>query len=285
MADGIYVDVSVGSKFSPMEDLPGDLSSNWRDPLLPFDSLNTEGSVGPCFLLKLPLEVRRTIYRYIAVSRLDCHSHPRLWRPLGVDGSIHRIGYFDRDTVIPLMQTSHQIHDEVASVLYGENTFSFHISGLAEGPIRFFEWCPPRYIRLLRKVYIRTGYNVDTYGFRSQSRFMENSPIEQQSPAQKQIRTARDLAMSVKLMKQAWPAKYKVLINSRATVAYPADELLEILRQQSAINWPASGFHLWKMFVTEVDADLPRIEFKRIEWGGPTVKNLRPDGTREVIPE
>ena len=224
----------------------------------------------PFDLLSLPIEVRKDIYRYIAVSRIDCRSHPRLWRPLGVDGGIHRIGYFDRDTVIPLLLTSHQVHDEVATIIYGENTFAFHISGLAEGPIWFLEWLSPKYIRLLRKVYIRTGYRVDTYGL-----FLE-APS---TPAPK-IRAIHDLAVSVSLMKQAWPKKYEVFINKHATVAYPADEDAKFLNSRSAHDWPASSYHLWKMFVTDPDTKLPRIEFKRIEWGGPTVQNMRPDGTR-----
>ncbi|KAL6722078.1 hypothetical protein ACLMJK_001183 [Lecanora helva] len=216
-------------------------------------------------------------------TRLDCRSHPRLWRPLGVDGGIHRIGYFDRDTVIPLLQTSQQIHDETAAILYGENTFAFHISGLAEGPIWFLEWLPPKYIRLLRKVYIRTGYHVDTYGFRPDALDAQHA-IRQPKTFSSKMRQAHDLAVSVALMKQAWPKKYRVHINKHDTVAYAADEDAKFLSSRGAHEWPVSSYHLWKMFVTDADAALPGIEFKRIEWGGPTVKNLRPDGTRITDP-
>ena len=229
-----------------------------------------EFSDQPFDFLNLPIEIRRRIYRQIAISRIDCRSHPRLWRPLGVDGGVHRIGYFDRDTVIPLLLTSHQIHDEAAAIVYGENTFAFHISGLAEGPIWFLEWLPPKYIRLLRKVYIRTGYRVDTYGFRA------DGPIVPLT----QTKMSYELAASVSLMRQAWPKRYKVTINKDATVAYPADEDANFRNIRNAHDWPASSYHLWKMFVTDSDAELPRIEFKRIEWGGPTVQNMRPDRTR-----
>lgn len=57
----------------------------------------------------LPLELRAKIYRHILISRLDCGSHPRLWRPVGVDGGILRIGYFERDTVIPLLLVCRQM--------------------------------------------------------------------------------------------------------------------------------------------------------------------------------
>lgn len=229
------------------------------------------------------MEIRKQIYRYIAISGLDCYSHPRLWRPLGVDGGIHRIGYFDRDTVIPLLLTSHQIHDEVASVLYGENTFAFHISGLAEGPIWFLEWLAPRYVSLLRKVYIRTGYHVDTYGFRPDAPSSNHTFVEP-APEVVQYRASRDLAVSAALIKQAWPSKYNVVVNKRATVAYSADQVTDLLEKHNANDWPASSYHLWKMFVIDPGVGLPRIEFKRIEWGSACVKNLRADGTRATLP-
>lgn len=220
----------------------------------------------PCHIFRLPVELRNNIYRCIVISRLDCCSHPHLWRPLGVDGGISRIGYFDRDTVIPLLLTSRQNHDEAASVLYGENTFTFHISGLAEGPISFLRWLAPRYVRLLRRVYIRTGYRVESYGFRPEHIFGDREYIEPSDEAI-QAKAAHDLAVSVTLMKQAWPAKYKVVINKLATVSYPIDETAVFFRKPSADEWPASSFYLWKMFVTETEAETPKIEFRRVQWG------------------
>ena len=230
----------------------------------------------PCFLFNLPIEVRKQIFRYIAISRLDCHSHPRLWRPLGVDGGIHRIGYFDRDTIIPLMLTSHRFHDEVAAVLYGENTFAFHISGLAEGPIWFLAWLAPRYIYLLRRVFIRTGHHVDTYGFRPDVPHMGQRYLDISQQISQQ-RTKRDLAISVALIKQAWPSKYKVKVDIHATVSYSAEQFIDIH------EWPLPSYHLWKMFVLESDKEIPSIEFKRVEWGSPCVKNLKSDGTRTTM--
>lgn len=185
--------------------------------------------------------------------------------------------------MIHLLLTSRQVHDEAAAVLYGENTFPFHISGLAEGPISFLEWLAPKYIRLLRRVYVRTGYYVDTYGFRPEPMFGDRGYVEPTAEAV-QFKAARDLAVSAILMKQAWPAKYKVFINKLATVSYSADESADFLRKHSANDWPASSFHLWKMFVTEAEAEKPSIEFRRIVWGGPSVKNLRADGTRVTVP-
>lgn len=219
----------------------------------------------PCRFFDLPIELRNKIYRYFVISRLDCQSHPRLWRPVGVDGGIFPIGYFDRDTVIPLLLTCHQIHDEAAAVLYGENTFTFHISGLAEGPIAFLEWLAPRYVRLLRRVYIRTGYNVDTYGFRPEASSLGRS-YEEPMPEHRQIKISRDLAVSVALMKQAWAAKYKAIINKDDTVLYSSSVDTEIVRRQKGNDWPASSYHLWKMFVTDTEAENPSREFRRVKW-------------------
>jgi len=274
----LYAELSTASILSPMENasLPRTLHkiSLGTPTLEPFHQ--------PCFFFNIPIEIRKNIYRYIVISRLDCCSHPRLWRPLGVDGGIHRIGYFDRDTIIPLLQTSHRIHDEAASMLYGENTFAFHISGLTEGPIWFLEWLAPRYISLLRKVYIRTGYHVDTYGFRPDSLYIHHRDDEP-TPEVSKVKAARDLWVSAALVKQAWPRKYKVSVNKHATVAYPADEVADLLSKHHANDWPASSYHLWKMFVFDTDASSPQMEFKRIEWGSPCVRNLREDGTRIVV--
>lgn len=213
----------------------------------------------------LPIELRNEIYRYFVINPFVCQSHPRLWRPVGVDGGIFPIGYFNQDTVIPLLLTCHQIHDEAAAVLYGENTFAFHISELSAGPIAFLEWLAPQYVRLLRHVYIRTGYNVDTYGFEPESCFLAHN-YKMPSWEQKHVRAARDLAISIPLIKHAWPAKYKVVINKEDTVLYSPNVDKDIVRRQKGVDWPASTYHLWKMFVTDTETENPKREFRRIRW-------------------
>ena len=233
-----------------------------------------------CIFLSLPLELRILIYRYIVISRLDCRSHPRLWRPLGVDGGISRIGYFDSDAVTPLLLTCWQVHEEAVTVLYGENTFAFHISGLEPGPVFFLAWLAPRYVKLLRRVYIRTGYHADTQSFHPG--FLHATSVTATEPPPRRIKdkAAHDLAVSVALMKQAWPVKYDVFVNTHATIAYSEDEVASLLNQGNTFGWPASSYYLWKMIVTERPAKTPRFEFMRIEWGSPCVKNLKADGTR-----
>lgn len=229
-------------------------------------SINCHPTPPPCFFFHLPIEIRNKIYRYFVLSRLDCRSHPRLWRPLGIDRGISsRIGYFAKDEVIPLLLLCSRIHDEAAAVLYGENTFAFHISGLAEGPLAFFEWLAPRYVRLLRKVYIRTGYHVDTYGYQQESTRMHAQHIEP-TPEMIQFRASRDLRISMALMKQAWPPNHRVFVNKDETILYSSQLDNEIVKRQKGNDWPASSCHLWKMFVTDTEAENPRKEFKRIVW-------------------
>ena len=262
-----------------MDDIPVTIPN----PLYPFPRLLPSppdlehASTSPtasCPLLDLPLELRNKIYRYFVISHLDCKSHPRLWRPLSVDGGRWRIGYFPRDTVIPLLLVCRQMHDEAAAVLYGENTFAFHISGLADGPIAFLEWLSPVYVRLLRRVYVRTGYDVDTYGFRDRFEIRAGgdggaanvvkevgSRVEQ-----KRMREVCGLAMSVRLLKQAWPVGYGVVVNRDEVAVYKETVDWEVGRKRRVNEWPVGGYHLWKMFVREDENGDMRREFKRIEW-------------------
>ena len=166
------------------------------------------------------------------------------------------------------------MHDEAAAVLYGENTFAFHISGLADGPIAFLEWLSPVYVRLLRRVYVRTGYDVDTYGFRDRFEIRAGgdggaanvvkevgSRVEQ-----KRMREVCGLAMSVRLLKQAWPVGYGVVVNRDEVAFYKETVDWEVGRKRRVNEWPVGGYHLWKMFVREDENGDVRREFKRIEW-------------------
>ena len=229
-----------------------------------------------CPLLDLPLELRNKIYRYIVISHLDCESHPRLWRPVSVDGDRWRIGYFPRDTVIPLLLVCRQIHDEAAAVLYGENTFAFHISGLAEGPIAFLEWLSPVYVRLLRRVYVRTGYDVDTYGFRDRFDVRNGGGGGDDvnggrrevglTAEQKRMREVCGLALSVRLLKQAWPLGYGLVVNRDEVAFYRETVDWQVGRKKRVNDWPVGGYFLWKMFVKDGENGEVRREFKRIEW-------------------
>lgn len=175
-------------------------------------------------------------------------------------------------------------------MLYGENVFAFHISGLDVGKngkgsaIAWLDQLPRRYGRLLRKVFVRTGYAVHTPIFRfgrwDVERGNEGSRQICIAPRDLQLKEKHDLAVSIALMKQAWPKKYNIHINKAITVSYPADEMIALMNGNGGGAWPASTFHLWKLFVMDTDAETTRFEMRRVEWGSACVKNLGADGTR-----
>ena len=221
----------------------------------------------PCHFLTLPLEVRKRIYRLFCLSDVGFKSHPRRWRPSGQDGSCRGIGYFERDTVLPLLLTCWQVRNEAATVLYGENVFAFHISVLGQGPILFFSWLAPGYVRLLRKVYIRTGFDVDTYDFDpydgATRRHVGQHPSEMM-----EWKAAKNLTISATLIKEAWPGHYHVQVNKEAVLPCSRQDDWGMWTQYENNNWPKASFHLWKMVPTKDNIQGFRPEFRRVKWVG-----------------
>lgn len=125
---------------------------------------------------------------------------------------------------------------------------------------------------MLRRVYIRTGYDVDTYGFKN--RFeghgvgKDGRKDVELTAEQKRMREVCGLAMSVRLMKQAWPVGYGVVVNRDEVAVYQETVDWEVGRKRRVNEWPVGGYHLWKMFVRENEKGEVRREFKRIEWRG-----------------
>lgn len=217
--------------------------------------------------MSLPRELRNSILRHLTISDLDCAFCPATWRPVGVDGHIYRIGYFRRDTVIPLMLVCSRFHEEVAALLYGENTFAFHISGLANGPIAFIDQLPERYVQLMTKVYIRTGYLVADQGL-SYSVPAESADSSL-SAEKKSIHRRRGVAISTALVKQAWPPRYKVVIN---VDKYETQEVMDwpvTIKDSRRIGqglWPYTVGHLWKMIIERSASGESVKTFRRIIW-------------------
>ena len=232
---------------------------------------------GPCYFFNLPIEIRKKIYRFFCISDKDRTSHPRLWRPTGYSQGWGRIGYFGRGTVIPLLSLCQQIHDEAAAVLYGENLFAFHVSELSQGPIHFFSWLAPRYVRLLRRVHIRSGFNVDTY---DQDHFDCCTSLSSDKLTTELIeyKIAKNLVLSAGLVKQAWPKQFDVYVNKFDTLAYSEKDDLGIRRRSKAIDWPTGSYHLWKMTVTDKAAEGFRPEFRRTARKGDESDDLQNSG-------
>lgn len=168
-------------------------------------------------------------------------------------------------------------YEEAAAILYGENTFAFHVSGLASDgeKIPFLESLGQKYVRLLKRVYIRTGYGVDTYGCAS-----EHPPLEfgDKAPTLEEVQQKIDcdLAISTALVKEAWPARYSVEVDGDGTVKLEGGDGVGLLRRQKVMDWSAGAFHLWKMFVVEGrDGEMRRV-FRRVEWMGMGRKGVGP---------
>ena len=180
---------------------------------------------------------------------------------------MYRIGYFPKDTVIPLLLVCRQFHDEVAAVLYGENTFAFHLSGLSVGPVAFLESLSPRYVQLLTKVYIRTGYVAADQGLSySIPAATSDSTAAQEK---KLIDQRRQLALSTVLVKEAWPARYGVQVDNANYETYEiADSPITIHDSRRIGNgsWPYTVGQLWKMIVRSSSSGETIRSCRRIEW-------------------
>ena len=218
-----------------------------------------------CHFLSLPLDIRKRIYRFYCISDAGCTSHPRLWAPSEQGVSWNTIGYFEYYTVLPTLLLCRQIHDEAAAVLYGENIFIFHLTVVSQGPILFFQWLAPRYVRLLRKIYIRTGFNVDTYnsgcGDEASTRYGRYDP-----PALTEFQTVRNLSVSADLLKQAGPSMYGVKVDRQAILSCSKQDDRAMWTKVESNDWPRAAYHLWKMVATKKDGEDFRPEFKRVQW-------------------
>ena len=214
--------------------------------------------------MRLPRELRNRVYRYFLISRLDYGLRTNMWRPIAADDGVFKIGFFKRGAVLPILLLSRQIHTEAAEVLYGENVFLFHISGFAEGPLAFLKKLSPRYVRLLRRVYIRTGYHVRNPPDPHRTYVV---PRGEQAVAQ----SREDVARSVALVRQAWPSKYKnIHVDSQSTGPHAKPGMSGRIKQLRGLDrseeWMASSWYLWQMITTESDAEEPRRDFRCIDW-------------------
>ena len=217
--------------------------------------------------MSLPRELRNSIFRQFTISDLDCTVCPATWRPVGVDGHIYRIGYFRRDTVIPLMLVCSRFHEEVTALLYGENTFAFHISGLSNGPVAFIDQLPERYVQSMTKVYIRTGYKAADQGL-SYSIPAENADSSL-SAEKTLIDERREVAISTALVKEAWPARFNATIDvdkCEAQEVFDGPVIIKDSRRICQGLWPYTVGHIWKMIVERSASGESVKTFRRIIW-------------------
>lgn len=225
-------------------------------------------------ILRLSLDLRLNIYRYNLISDLGYGRRTALWRPVAADKKLFKIGYFSRDSVLPLLLLNRQIYDEAVTVLYGENTFVCQVSGFSGQPIAFFDRLPAKYLHLLRKCYVQTGYHLEgkiDRGYLSSKNFADQAPI-----VQSHLRHL-DITSSAKLLMNALPSNYPISINTKSVIRCSPRELIventdELWGTDHLHEWAYSSWHLWKMVLTDVDEENGfedrRVEFRRLVWYG-----------------
>lgn len=227
----------------------------------------------PPAILRLSLELRLAIYRYILISDLKFDQRTTLWRPVGADENIFKIGYFTRDSIIPLLLVNRQIHEEAVTVLYGENTFMCHVSGFSDQPLAFLHHLPPKYLDLLRKFYVRTGYHLE--GQVGPDHYASRKYADQ-SPVVKDYIRQRDVVRSAQLLINAISFKCPISVNTKSIIRclsreHIVENIEELWGFDHAREWNYSSWHVWKLVVTDLkegDIDEHRFEFRRLTWDG-----------------
>ncbi|KAI4143279.1 MAG: hypothetical protein L6R39_004638 [Caloplaca ligustica] len=223
---------------------------------------------------KLPLELRNAIYRLLAISPLSRATDCLLYRPICADDAVFSIGYFKRDTVVPLLQTCRQIHSEASSILYGENVFVFHVSNLASGTVSLFELLPEEYLRLMRRAYLLTEYFLPWSLQPSDQLDLTTGGIDEADENRMLVR--RDMILKIELegskmvARKALPARSGFAVNVHDTISLPTKSTHGRLWQSQAKasdeEWGSSSLQLWKMVPIELADSTYRQEFRRATW-------------------
>lgn len=252
-------------------------------------------------LLRVPLEVRYQIYRYILVSNLFESSRCSIYRPLGIDDNIFKIGYFKKDSVIPLLLVNRQIYNEAVGILYGENVFVFHVSGLRDCPIAFLDRIARRFIRLLRHVFVRTGFSVVTSNpFEADRQIVLNEGLmipyktpcscvlsySRSVPPHPPFGLGEDFSQSLldswvqtsaTQLNDALPVQLEASVNTKDVIELRADcnicDLSDVISHYPRVSVGEFFFTpLWKMVCIAAEGDEPDREFRRIKWYKPKVQ-------------
>lgn len=224
-------------------------------------------------ILRLLLELRLNIYRHILISDRQYDRRTALWRPIGADEKIFKIGYFTRDSIIPLLLVNRQIHEEAATVLYGENTFLCQVSGFSDQPLAFLNRLPPKYFDLLRKFYVRTGYLIE--GKVDHNYFASGRYADQSAVVKDYIRR-RDIIISAQLLTNAISSKHPISVNPKSVIRclsrqYVVENIEELWGHDHAYEWSYSSWHVWKLVFNELnegDIGDSRYEFRRLAGDG-----------------
>ena len=223
---------------------------------------------------KLPPELRNHIYRFFVKSPLFCHSRCQIYRPVCVDNVIFKIGYFMRDTVLPLLLTCHRIHEEASSILYSENVFILHASSLSLGTLALFDLLSQRYLRLMRKVYILTEC-FSSWSLQLSHRLRLPEHGDKQMDRAQLLERGKAICESEleacnTMARSSLSTKYGFSVNCDDTFPMPVNgslgRLQRDLKDVGEGEWWSSRCQLWKMIPVELDGSKTRQEFRRVVW-------------------
>ncbi|KAL8895172.1 MAG: hypothetical protein Q9207_008276 [Kuettlingeria erythrocarpa] len=218
---------------------------------------------------KLPIELRNAIYRLIVISPLSRAANCRLYSSMCVDEAVFNAGYFKRGTVVPLLQTCHQMHVEASSVLYSENLFLFQFSSLASSPLLFFDLLPAKYLRLMRKAFLLTRYFLP---WPLQPSYYTDRGVDEMDDDRSFKRRAAILKIeqegSKMVARRALSPNSGFVINFHDTVDMPSKRTCSqfqrgLQEDDDDEGWNSSA-QLWKLVVTELPDSLCRQEFCRV---------------------
>ena len=229
------------------------------------------GKIFPFF--SLPVELRNRVYSFALISPLSTAAQISMHRPICVDDKVRRIGYFKQDAGISLLLANYQIYIEAVEVLYMENIFIFHISGLTDGPIEFLNQIPSKFLRFLRQVYIRTGYCVNRLlgGYRSWQ-VQQRYPSKEIPDKERAALIQEDIDGSANLVRQALPSRCSFSVNCEETIPMfienDLQKVSDALQADYRGNMVLRHWYLWKMVIVENPSTGRRKEFRRIEWWG-----------------
>lgn len=239
---------------------------------------------------KLPIELRNAIYRQIVISPLSRATNCRIHRPVYVDDAVFRIGYFKRDSVLPLLQTCHQMHVEASNILYGENVFIFHASSLANNPLPFFDRLPATYLRRLRRAYLLTEYFLPWP--LQPSYHLDLVPGNVDEVDGNRSLERRDAILKIELegskmvARRALPPKSGFIVNFHDTTDMPAtgtqDQLQRNLKAGDGDEWWSSSCQLWKMILIGSADSTCQQEFRRVVWTSTADDAQQPGGRFRV---
>ncbi|KAL9008636.1 MAG: hypothetical protein Q9173_006258 [Seirophora scorigena] len=239
---------------------------------------------------RLPVELRNAIYRLLVVAPLSEATNSRLYRPLCVDHVVFNLGYFKRDSLLPLLRTCHQIHVEASSVLYGENVFVFHFSSIADAPLPFFSLLPSRYLRLMKKAYLFTEYFLPWPMQPSNQLDLDLGNIDEvdrhRSLERRRTILKIELEGSKMVARKALPARSGFSVNFHDTIEMAAPDMHGRLQnarlKANKDEWWSTSHQLWKMVMIESADSTCRQEFRRVVWTDKSSSSGRSEG--EVAP-